>query len=70
MVDIPADDVVGGAARAKVARAWRTLAVLTLLGIASFAAVSDQPSADRGQKPECGPFILGQSLLGGCDWLE
>ena len=68
MVDIAADDVAGVRSRAKVA--WRTLAVLALLGIVSFAAVSDQPSADRGQNRECGPFILGQSLLGGCDWLE
>jgi hypothetical protein len=70
MVDIPADDVFTDRARAEAARAWRTLAVLALLGIVSFAAVSDQPSADRGQRRECGPFIIGQSLLGGCDWLE
>jgi hypothetical protein len=66
MVDILADSVV----LPRPTLAWRTLAVLALLGIISFAAVSDQPSADRDQRRVCGPFILGQSLLGGCDWLE
>ena len=70
MVDTPADDVSADRAGAKVARAWRTLAVLALPGIVTFAAVSDQPSEDRGQRRECGPLILGQSLLGGCDWLQ
>jgi hypothetical protein len=66
MVDTPADRVV----LPSPTQAWRTLAVLALLGIASFAAVSDQPGADRDQRRACGRFILGQSLLGGCDWLE
>ena len=66
MVDIPADSV----ALPKSATAWRTLAVLALLGLVSFAAVSDQAPADRDQRRACGPFIVGQSLLGGCDWLE
>jgi hypothetical protein len=64
MVDIPADGV--SAERAKLTKAWRTLAVLLLLGILSFVSTSDQPDERR----ECGPFILGQSSLGGCDWLE
>jgi hypothetical protein len=66
MVDIPADRVV----LPRPTQAWRTLAVLALLGIVSFAAVSDQPGTDRDQRRVCGPFILGQSPLGGCDWLE
>ena len=66
MVDVPADRVV----LPRPTLAWRTLAVLALLGFVSLAAVSDQPAADRDQRRACGPFILGQSLLGGCDWLE
>jgi hypothetical protein len=64
MADIVADDVV--ADRARVARAWRTLAVLALLGILSVAAVSDQ----TGERRECGPFTVGVSPAGGCDWVE
>jgi hypothetical protein len=64
MADVAADDVV--ADRARVGRAWRTLAVLALLGILSFAAVSDQ----IGERRRCGPFTVGISAVGGCDWLE
>jgi hypothetical protein len=64
MADIAADVVV--ADQARVARTWRTTAVLVLLGVLSFAAVCDQ----TGERRECGAFILGQSLLGGCAWLE
>ena len=70
LVDITAEDVAPDRVRLNVLRAWRTLAVLSLLGLISFATVSDQPRGDRGNRRECGPFILGQSLLGGCDWLE
>ena len=66
MVDIPADDVPADRERVKVAKAWRSLAVLLLLGILSFAAVSDQSDERR----ECGPFTLGVSPLGACDWLQ
>jgi hypothetical protein len=66
MVDIPGDGVSADRERVKASKAWRTLAILLLLGILSFVATSDQPKERR----ECGPFILGRSLLGGCDWLE
>jgi hypothetical protein len=68
--DTTVEDIAPDRVHLKVVRAWRTLAVLSLLGLISFAAVSDQPSGDQGNRRECGPFILGQSLLGGCDWLE
>ena len=66
MVDISADDVPADRERVKVAKVWRTLAVLLLIGVLSFAAVSDQSNEGR----ECGPFTLGVSPLDGCDWLQ
>jgi hypothetical protein len=66
MVDIPADGVSTDRARARIAKAWRTLAVLMLFGILSFAGVSDQSDERR----ECGPFTIGVSPLSGCDWLQ
>jgi hypothetical protein len=62
MVDIPAD---ADRERAKVAKAWRTLAVLLLLGILSVVVMSDQPNERR----ECGPMVIGTSAVGSCDWL-
>jgi hypothetical protein len=67
MVDVAADDVAPDRMRLSVARAWRMLAILALLGLVSFTVVSDQSSSDRGN---CEPFTLGVSPLGGCDWLE
>jgi hypothetical protein len=66
MVDIAADDVAPDRARLNLARSWRALTVLLLLSILSFAAVSDQ----TGERRECGPFTIGVSPVGGCDWLE
>jgi hypothetical protein len=66
MVAIAADDVAPGRAGLNLARSWRALAVLLLLGILSFAAVSDQ----SGERRPCGPFTVGVSPVGGCDWVE
>jgi hypothetical protein len=62
MVHMAVDDLVSAAQGS----AWRTLAVLVLLGILSFTAVSDQSNARR----ECGPFTMGVSPVGGCDWVQ
>jgi hypothetical protein len=61
---ILADDVISPMAEAR--RAWRMLALFLLLGLLSFAAVSDEST----HRPECGVFTLDQSLVGGCDRLE
>jgi hypothetical protein len=66
MVAISADDVPLDRTRRNLAKARKRLAVLALLGILSFAAVSDQ---SQERPPECGPFTIGVSPLGGCDWL-
>jgi hypothetical protein len=63
-VDIAVDDVPADQARFNLS--CRALASLMLLGIVSFAAVSDQ---SREEPPKCGPFTLDRSALGGCDWL-
>ena len=64
MADIAADDVARDRAGLNLARSWRALAVLLLLSILSFAAVSDQ----TGERRECGPFTAGVSPADGCDW--
>jgi len=38
--------------------------VAVTLGTLSFAAVKDVREPDQ-----CGPFTIGKSALGGCDWL-
>jgi len=58
---------VGSAKRAaspKV-RAWR-LAVLMFLGLICLAAVQSYRLEGRD---ECGPFTIGRSAIGGCDWI-
>ena len=67
MVDIAADDVAGVRSRAKVA--WRTLAVLALLGM-SLPQSRISPALTEVRTASAAHLYLGQSLLGGCDWLE
>jgi hypothetical protein len=47
-------------------RAWCLVVLLIYLGLMTLAAVQ---SLSVEQRRECGPFILDQSVLGGCDWL-
>lgn len=67
MVDIAA----AGAVQVDLTKAWRTLAILVLLGYLMFAAVADQPMPAKGLDPpdRGSPFILGISALGGPDCL-
>lgn len=48
-----------------IARARRILVFLIFLGLISFAAVQ----SNRLDYRECGPFTIGQSAIGGCDWI-
>jgi hypothetical protein len=49
-----------------VLRAWCMVVLLIYLGLMTLAAVQTL----RLEEPrECGPFTIGQSRLGGCDWL-
>jgi hypothetical protein len=45
--------------------AARIITVLLLLGMISFAAVQSHGV----EPPECGPVTIGQSAIGGCDWI-
>lgn len=47
------------------AAARRLLFIFAMLGLLSLAA-----SAERVERERCGPFTLGVSALGGCDYLE
>ena len=48
-----------------IARARRILALLIFFGLMSLVAVQSL----RLEPPECGPFTIGQSAIGGCDWI-
>ena len=48
-----------------IARAGRILALLIVLGLISLAAVL----ADRLEVRKCGPFTIGRSAIGSCDWI-
>jgi hypothetical protein len=65
MVDIAADDVSSGRARLNLKRTCRTLAILAFFRLLSRAAESDK----RHEPSHCGPFTIGRSAIGGCDWL-
>jgi hypothetical protein len=41
------------------------LALLIFLGLMSLAAVQSY----RFEHRECGPFTIGRSAIGGCDWI-
>lgn len=45
--------------------ARKLLLILMMLGLLSLAS-----SAERIERDRCGPFTLGVSALGGCDYLE
>jgi hypothetical protein len=47
-------------------RAWCMVVLLIYLGLMTLAA---EQTLRLEQPRECGPFIIGQSSLGGCDWL-
>jgi hypothetical protein len=47
------------------AAASRLLLILVMLGLLGLAS-----STERVQRERCGPFTLGVSALGGCDYLE
>jgi hypothetical protein len=60
MTDITADVFPTTRTNRTPRAAWRALAILMLLGMLSFAAVSDQHRS-------CAPFAIGVSAIGGCD---
>jgi hypothetical protein len=47
-------------------RAVGILALLFFFGLIAFAAVQSL----RLEQPQCKPFTIGQSAIGGCDWIE
>jgi hypothetical protein len=47
-------------------RGWCIIVLPIYLGLMTLAAVQ---TLRQEQPRECGPFISGQSSLGGCDWL-
>jgi hypothetical protein len=49
-----------------VIRAWLLVIFLICLGMMTLAAVQ---SLQVEQQRKCGPFIIGKSVIGGCDWL-
>jgi hypothetical protein len=49
-----------------VLRAWCSVVLLIYLGVMTLAAVQ---SLQLQQRRECGPFIIGKSAIGGCDWI-
>ena len=55
----------------KSARA-RSLAIIALaLGMLSFAGVAEYRWKHHDEdKDLCKPFTIGQSTIGGCDWIE
>ena len=60
-VDTASDSI----ARFPPLRAKRILVLLFFLGLMSFAAVQSY----RLNYRECGSFTIGQSAIGGCDWI-
>jgi hypothetical protein len=48
-----------------IARATRILVLLIFLGLISFAAVQ----SSRLDHSKCGAFTIGESAVGGCDWI-
>lgn len=48
-----------------IARATRILVLLIFLGLISFAAVQ----SSRLDHIKCGAFTIGESAVGGCDWI-
>jgi hypothetical protein len=46
-------------------RAWCILVLLIYLGLMSLAAVQSLLL----EQPKCGPFTIGQSATGTCDWI-
>jgi hypothetical protein len=66
VIAVPTRSPAWGEGTQNVLRAWCLVVLLIYLGLMTLAAVQ---SLSPEQRQECGPFTIGRSAIGSCDWL-